>query len=88
VPILRALLAREARDPGKRVVDERAVDDIGAVGRDPGFEGGQRLRGFGVRARRERVGIFRESAQPQRAIDRSVGGNEAPDLRELVRPVR
>jgi len=80
VPVLRPLLARDADHAGERAIDEGAVDDIGAVRRESRFGDRQRLGGFGVDARRERVRVLAQTAQAQRAIGGRIGRREAPQL--------
>jgi len=80
VPPFCAWLARAADDARECTVDEGSVNDVAAVGGEPARALRKGLHCFFLVARREGIGIFGETAQPQRAIRRGVGSYEAADL--------
>jgi len=79
VPALRPRLARPSHDAGEGAVDERAVDGVAAVGGEPLRALLDGLGRFLIVARRERIRVLGEPAQPQRAIGACIGRREPPD---------
>jgi hypothetical protein len=78
VPVLHPPLAREAGQRDQSIAGVRAVDRLIAVGRKTRRRRGDRLAAFLRLARRERVGMFGERAQPQLAVGGGVAGVQPP----------
>ena len=79
VAVLRPRLAAEAHHAGERPRHERAEDLVRAVGRDALGGRRQRLAALLLVARRERIGMLLQAAQPQLPIGGRVVGREPAD---------